>query len=129
MKVSDLNLNNKVQTKQINEATDYFPNVDLIKIDPDRADSYDIVSALLPTLVKIAYVDMSHDKVKYDRTHNDEEDTPFDFSESELVDRLDNVINQIRNRLDDMSAQDKKAFINRVKSDFITKLDSDNENF
>jgi hypothetical protein len=108
----------------ITEAKDVFPDVDVIKIDPDRADPYDVVSALMPTLVRMAYVTLSEDQVKYKRTHTDPEDK-FEFTEDALEDLLDDLIKNVRNRLDDQSAHDKKAYIDRLKGEFKNKLEEE----
>jgi len=108
--------------ESLTEAKDVFPDVDVIKLDPDRADSYDVASAIMPTLVRMAYTNLYHEKTKYDRSHTDEEDTPFDFTISALEDELDDLIKHVRNRLDDQSSHDKKAYIKRLESEFTEKL-------
>ena len=104
--------------KVITESKDVFPDVDVLKIDPDRADDYDIVQTLMPTLVRIAYVHLQNDKAKYDRTHKGEDDEPFEFTKDALEDRLDDLINSIRNRLDDQSIHDKHAYVDRIENEF-----------
>jgi hypothetical protein len=106
----------------LTEGKDFFPDVDVIKLDPDRVDVYDIVSALMPTLVRMAYVDLSHDKEKYERTHTDEEDEPFNFTVDELEDRLDKIIDNLKNRIDDMSSRDKHHYIDAIKKEFKEEL-------
>lgn len=112
----------KIKESLVTEAKDYFPDVDVIKLDPDRADTYDIVQALMPTLVRTAYVHLSHDKDKYERTHTEEDDEPFEFTNDALEERLDTLIDAIRNRLDDQSSHDKHAAIEKIKSEFKEKL-------
>lgn len=102
---------------------DVFPDVDVIKLDPDRADAYDVVSALMPTLVRMAYVYLTNDKVKYERTHTDEEDTPFEFSKDALDEQLENLIDNITKRLEDLSTHDRGDYIDRLKSEFKEKLE------
>jgi len=101
---------------------DIFPDVDVIKLDPDRADAHDIVQALMPTLVRMAYVYLSEDKVKYERTHNDPDDTPFEFTEDALEEHLDLLIENITKRLDDQSSHDKKAAIDHIAKEFKAPL-------
>ncbi len=101
---------------------DIFPDVDVIKLDPDRADPYDVAQALMPTLVRMAYVYLTEDKVKYERTHRAEDDTPFEFTSDALDERLETLIDNICKRLDDMSTHDRKAFIDRISKEFKEKL-------
>jgi hypothetical protein len=107
------------------ESKDYFPDVDVLKLDPDRVDVYDIVSNLMPTLVRMAYVNLCHEKEKYERTHTDDEDEPFAFTVDELEDKLDDLISLVRDRFDDLTSRDKISYIDRVKSEFKEKLTGD----
>jgi hypothetical protein len=109
-------------SQQIVESKDYFSDVDVLKFDPDNVDAYDIVSTLMPTIVRIAYVNLCHNKEKYERTHTDEEDEPFDFSQDALEDEVDDMIGHITNRFGDLSSRDKASYIDRVKSEFKEKL-------
>jgi hypothetical protein len=111
------------KTVPLTESKDIFPDVDVIKLDPDRADSYDVVNAIMPTLIRMAYVYLVEDKEKYERTHTDEEDTPFEFTEDALEDHLENLIDQVGKRFEDISNHDRKSFINRMKSEFKEKLE------
>jgi len=101
---------------------DVFPDVDVIKLDPDRADSHDVVNALMPTLIRMAYVYLVDDKVKYERTHKDDEDTPFEFTEDELDERLENLIENVVKRLEEVSMRDRKADIKKMSGEFKEKL-------
>jgi len=107
----------------LTESKDVFPDVDVIKLDPDRADVYDVVQSIMPTLVRMAYTYLVNDKQKYDRTHTDEEDTPFEFTKDALEEEVDKLIKHITNRFDDMSSHDKSAYIDRIKSEFKEKLE------
>jgi hypothetical protein len=113
-------------TRFVNESlvmeADVFPDIDVIKLDPDRADSHDVVNALMPTLIRMAYVYLTDDKIKYERTHRDEEDTPFEFTEDELDDRLENLIENVIKRLEEVSTHDRKDYIKRLSSEFKEKL-------
>jgi len=108
----------------INEGKDLFSDVDVLKIDPDRADVYDVVQALMPTLVRMSYTYLIDDKTKYDRAnHPDDEDyKPFEFDVNALEERLDDLVRSIRDKLEDLTAADRKAYINKVKSEFKEKL-------
>ena len=117
MKLSDF-----INKKTLTESKDFFPDIDVLKIDPDRADAYDIVQTLMPTLVRIAYVNLMEKKIKYDRTHKDKDDEPFVFNNDALEDELDDLIKFVRNRMDDLSSHDKKSYIDKVKTEFSEKL-------
>lgn len=115
---------------KLTESKDWFPDIDVIKLDPDRIDAYDMIQALMPTLVRTAYVWLMHDKEKYERTatpasDDDDGDPAFDFSMDALEERLDDLVSAIKNRLDDMSSHDKHSYIDRIKSEFKEKLDGD----
>lgn len=101
---------------------DVFADIDVIKLDPDRADSHDVVNALMPTLIRMAYVYLVDDKAKYERTHRDEEDTPFEFTTDELDDRLENLIENVVKRFEEVSMRDRKADIKKMSSEFKEKL-------
>jgi hypothetical protein len=105
------------------EAKDFFTDVDVIKLDPDRADAHDVVSAIMPTLVRMAYTYLAQDKIKYDR-NKDDEDPEFEFTKDALEERLDNLIGHVRDRLD-MSGHDKLNYITRLKDEFKEKLTED----
>lgn len=113
--------------EQILIESDVFPDVDVIKLDPDRADAFDVVQALMPTLVRMAYVYLSDDKVKYERAHTDEEDTPFEFTKDALDEQLEKLIENICNRFEDFSTHDRGNYIDRVSSEFKEKLTSESK--
>jgi hypothetical protein len=112
----------------ITEAKDVFPDVDVLKIDPDRADAYDIVQALMPTMVRIAYTHLMHDHTKFKREHEhddpEEENQKFDFNVDGLEERLDDLVKAITRRFDDMTSHDKAAYIGKIKSEFKEPLDT-----
>jgi|ERR1017187_1244334 hypothetical protein len=112
-----------MKINQLFEAKDLFPDVDVIKIDPDRADVYDIVQGIMPTLVRVAYTHLVDDKVKYNRTHTDEDDIPFEFTIGALEECLDEFIHNIKDKLDDISMHDRVTYIKGVSSEFKEKLD------
>ena len=109
------------KSEQITEGKDVFPDVDVLKIDPDRADAYHIVQALMPTMVRIAYTHLVHDNIKFKREHAndaDEENLKFDFNVDGLEERLDDLVKAITRRFDDMTSHDKAAYISKIKSEF-----------
>jgi hypothetical protein len=107
----------------LTEAKDVFPDVDVIKLDPDRADAYDVVQSIIPTLIRIAYTNLVNDKQKYERTHTDKEDISFEFTKGALEEEVDKLIKHITNRFDDLSSHDKLSYIDRIKSEFKEKLE------
>lgn len=117
----------KFMPPTLTEGRDRFDDVDVIKLDPDRADIYDIVSALMPTLTRIAYTYLIDDKERYEKTHRDEEDDPFEFTESELEDRLDDVIRLLRDKLDDQTSSDKMSYIKALAKEFKEPLQAKGE--
>jgi len=106
----------------LTEAKDLFNDVDVIRLDPDRADATDVVSALMPTIVRIAYTNLIHERNKYERTHTDEEDDKFEFTVEALDEKVEELVDHIRDRLD-MSRHDRESYINRLKDEFKEKLE------
>lgn len=102
----------------LESSSDYFSDVDVIKFDPDKVDTHDIVNALMPTLVKMAYVQLSDDKKKYERTHTDEDDEPFKFTKDELEERLDDIVGNLKDRLSDLSSRELIYHINKMEKEF-----------
>jgi hypothetical protein len=121
---SELPKMKKIIESLVVEAKDVFSDVDVIKIDPDRADPYDIVSAVMPTLVRAAYVLLVEDQIKYKR-NKDEDDPEFEFTEEALSERLDELIKQVCRRFDDQSRHDLNAYITRLKGEFKVKLEEE----
>jgi hypothetical protein len=112
-----------MKLSQILEAKDLFPEIDVIKLDPDRADAYDVVSHVMPTLVRMAYADMVHDKAKYDRTFDEEDDKPYEFTADTLEDKLDDLIKLVREKFEDLSMHDRLSYIDKMKSEFKPPLE------
>lgn len=100
---------------------DLFKDVDVIKLDPDRIDAYDIVTSMMPTIIRTAYVNLTEDKKKYEKNF-DEEDETFEFSEYALGDAVDDLIEHIRNKFKDISMHDRKIYIDRIKDEFKVPL-------
>jgi hypothetical protein len=107
--------------ESLTEAKDLFNDVDVIKLDPDRVDAHDIVSAIMPTLVRVAYTQLVHDQTKYNRG-KDDEDPEFEFTKDELEERLDTLIGHVRDKLD-MSGHDKMDYITNMSGEFKQKLE------
>jgi hypothetical protein len=107
--------------ESLTEAKNLFNDVDVIKLDPDRVDAHDIVSAIMPTLVRVAYTQLVYDQTKYNRG-KDDEDPEFEFTADELEERLDTLIGHVRDKLD-MSGHDKMDYINKMSSEFKQKLE------
>lgn len=102
---------------QLNEARDLFPEADVIKLDPDRIDMHDVTHTLLPTLARVAYVILSQKKIKYERTHTDEEDEPFEFTKDALEEEFSDVLSDLVERLNDVSMRDRLSVIDQIKSE------------
>lgn len=103
---------------------DYF-DIDKLQFDPDRTDVYDITSKLLPLLIRMGYVQLMHDKSKHDSFNWDPKDEgyeEFKFTTDELVDRVDNTVYHLRERLSDISTSDIIDAINLMKSEFKVPL-------
>lgn len=104
--------------QQLDEARDLFPDADVIKLDPDRIDMYDVVNNLMPTLARVAYVILSNKKTKYERTHTDEEDTPFEFTKDALEEELSDVVDDLVERLNDQTMRERLTVIDSLMSEF-----------
>lgn len=102
-----------------------FPHFDEIKIDPDRNDPYDLAHAIMPSIIRMAYTFLYHDKVKHDRTYSpsDEDENQFDFSEQALVEEVDSVRTHLKDRLDNISDKDISEMISRMMKEFKHPLD------
>jgi hypothetical protein len=105
------------------ESSHMFDDVDVIKFDPDRTDSHDIVNGIMGVLVKMAYVNLLHSKEKHEKMYDDPEDEKFKFTTDELADEVDAVIGHVKDRLGDLSSADIKDAIKAVSSSFKQPLD------
>lgn len=113
-----------IGTETITEGTnDMFPDVDVLKLDPDRADITDVVDVLMPTLVRMAYVELVIAKKKYERTHTDEEDDPFEFTVDALEEKVGDIVSLLKDKLDDLNYRDFVGIINKIKSEFKEKIE------
>lgn len=104
-----------------------FDDVDVIKIDPDRDDAYDIASKLLPTLTKIAYTYLLHDRKTHERKHgsrsDDEDAYNFSFTKEELKNRLEELVKHVGDKLTDQADKDFDATFQSVSKDFKDKVE------
>jgi hypothetical protein len=113
-------------TKPINESRNLFAEVDTIKIDPDRDAVNDVVDNLLPTIVKLAYVNLyrekeAHEK-KFGEPSTDEDAYNFSsFNTSGLIDEIDTVKDLMKEKLSNISDSEFKDIIKQLK--FIHKLE------
>jgi len=110
------------------EATDYFKKADNIEIDPDRDGSYDLADKLLPTLLKIAYVNLHHDRDKHIKTHgehdpDDEDSFKFDFDRERLKLEFHDLVRHLQGRLESFSDSDLDEAIVSLKDQFKTPLE------
>lgn len=104
------------------EALDFFKNLDVIKLDPDRIDSSDVANAILPTLIRMSYVNLLNKKVKYDRSKKDD-DEEFEFDKLALENELDNVIESLIDKLQYPSKSSFNIHLEKIKFEFPVKLD------
>lgn len=101
---------------QVFESTNLFAKVDEIKIDPDKTDVHDVVRLLLPSLVKMAYTFLHQAKVKHERTAGD--DDKFDFSPTALRDEVQQLIDNVKDRMGDLTYKEILEEIESLKSEF-----------
>ena len=107
---------------KLNEVQDLFKDMDVIKLDPDRADVYDVVNALMPTLVRMSYTFLVDDKRQHERTHTDEDDAKFDFDTGALIEMVNETISTLRKRLSGVDDGDIKQLIDTIKGEFTQPL-------
>jgi hypothetical protein len=104
---------------ELDESDHLFNRSDDVMIDPDRSDVHDVMNALMPSLIKMAYTFLYHDKVKHERKHSgDEGEDQFDFSAEALRDEVQQLITSLCKRLEDQSNKDIDDDIERLKADF-----------
>jgi len=113
----------KTSPMPVIESAHVFDDAEVLKFDPDRTDTYDIAHGLMGILVKIAYVNFLHSKAKHDKMYDDPEDSKFVFTTEELADEVDTVIDQLKEKLGDMSSKDILEAIQNVSPSFKTPLD------
>lgn len=120
----------KLLEDEIVTESNLFPDVDTIRLDPDRVDVYDIVSHLLPTIVKISYTFLHADKIKHERKYGSddpdtEEDDKFAFNKSALRDEIQQVIQHLTDRLEGLTYTDFDNTIDAVSKEFKYPLDKE----
>jgi hypothetical protein len=111
----------------LTEAKMLFPDFHEIKLDPDRSDLHDITNQLMPLIVKMAYKDLWIDKEKHEQKYgpksDDEDAYNFEFTESALVDKVEDMLSALAERLKDIRMADIKEEIKRSEKDFQDKLE------
>lgn len=112
----------------LSEALEHqFKEKDTIVIDPDRDDSHDIVNKLMPTLIRMAYTHLVIDQVSHEKRHgpksDDEDAYNFEFTKSELRDRISTLIDHVREKLDDITDSELDEDISRMEHEFKTPLE------
>lgn len=112
---------------KLTEVQELFAELDVIKLDPDRTDVYDIIHALLPTLVRISYANMVEDQRKYNRTHASEDDERFQFTKETLIETVNDLIASLRKRFDAVDDKMIGDVIETIKSEFKTQLETNDE--
>lgn len=116
----------KIAQVLLNEAM-LFDDFYEIKLDPDRADTHDVMDRLTPLIVKMAYKNLHSDKEKHERKYgpksDDEDAYNFDFSEDALADEVENVMNDLAGKLRNVSTKDIKAAIQAVSKEFKEPLE------
>lgn len=111
-------------TSILNESKQ-FSEPDFITLDPDRADSHDVVDKILPSLVRMAYVQFVDDKNKHEKRFGDDEEMLFKFTADELRDRLEDLIGHVVDKLKDLSSKDLDRAIDSLKSEYKTPLEKE----
>ena len=106
----------KIRT-YLTESSRYFKEADVIKIDPDRDDHMDVVNALIPSLVKMAYTYYLHDKTK----HRDDEMSPV-LTKDELLEQIEDLVKRVTTKLNEMPTRSWMAVIEELQSQFPNKL-------
>lgn len=117
MKISDVILNEAMLFSDFHE----------IKVDPDRADTFDLMDRLMPLIVKMAYKNLFSDKEKHEKKYGtkstDEDAYNFEFTEAALAEEVDAVLNDLGSKLKTVSDSNIKAVIKAVSKDFKDPLE------
>lgn len=104
---------------------DHFPDVEKLSFDPDRASAFDVQHALMPLLVKMAYVRVMDAKAKHEKDNWDPEDedhSEFNLSTDTLAEKVEDVINDLVGRLEGIRSDDIIQAIKLEKKSFKTPL-------
>ena len=99
------------------------------KIDPDRADTADLIDRLLPLIVKMAYTNLYHDREKHEKKYgpksSDEDAYNFDFNEEKLVELVEELTDDLSGKLRTLKTADVKETIKAVEKEFKVPLEKD----
>ncbi len=98
-----------------------------IKVDPDRDDLHDIKDKLLPVLVKMAYTNLYHDRTKHEGKYgpasDDEDAYNFEFTEDNLGEKTEDLLNALAEKLKELSSSEINHVIAASAKDFPVPLD------
>jgi len=104
-----------------------FKDFHEIKVDPDRDDTHDIKDKLLPVIVKMAYTNLYHDRTKhegkYGAASDDEDAYNFEFTEDALGEETEGILDNLAEKLKEISSSDINAAIVASAKDFPVPLD------
>jgi len=99
-----------------------FDAPDELKIDVDQDGPYDLAHALLPVLVKMAYVNLHALKRQHEKKHGPRSDEPdafnFSFTHSALEEEVHVLIDDLREKLNESSSTDVRSAIASVAKSF-----------
>jgi hypothetical protein len=110
----------KLQTI-LSENMDFFSEVDTIRLDPDRTDTYDVAQALMPVIVKLAYVKAMQDKAKHEKANwdpDDEDYTEFQLTTDVMVEKVEEVLESLRDNLSEFRSNEIVSAIKAEKKHF-----------
>lgn len=104
-----------------------FSDFHEFKVDPDRADSYDLVDRLLPLIVKMAYKELYDDREKHEKKYgpksDDEDSYNFEFTAEALGDKTDDLISTFTDKLKSVNSKEIQDTIKAVSKEFKEPLE------
>ena len=104
-----------------------FDDFHVIKLDPDRADTFDVFDQLKPLIVKMAYKNLHSDKEKHERKYgpksDDEDAYNFEFTEEALAEEVESIMSDLAGKLNTISSKDVKSAIQAVSKEFKEPLE------
>lgn len=123
-------IHHKKLSDSLNESRDVFKDQHVIKLDPDRTDVWDVAREIMPVLVKLAYKEHIAERDKHNkqrhvadpRDADDEDDPEYEFTTEALVSLVDEYVSAMKKRLNDISDDDIRSYIEGVSHDFPEKL-------
>jgi hypothetical protein len=109
------------------EGSHVFPDVDKLELDPDRMDAHDVARALLPTMIRMAYVHLLEDKKTHERRHgpksDDEDAYNFDLSKDALFERFEDLQNALADRIKELDEEDFNVAVKQLSREFTEPLE------